>query len=151
MRPGKASDIHVAGFGFVDYFIDGALQRLPVQFVRCGATTWARLGQLPNAPSYIRVTATMKAETMGDMGNVTQRYDSELQAVLSDLASWTRCIFSNASSLTLFRVLHSIRMRGISVADAVTAAEHLIVKLDQSESAAIQGIASYYAKQLVTA
>ena len=151
MRPGKASDIQVAGFGFVDYFIDGALQRLPVQFVRCGVTTWARLGQLPNAPSYIRVTVTMKAETMGDMGKVTQRYEAELQAVLSDLASWTRCLFSSASSLTLFRVLHSIRMRDISVADAVAAAEQLIVKLDQSESAAIQGIAKYYANHVVPA
>ncbi len=151
MRHGNASDIQIAGFGFVDYFIDGSLQRLPVQFIRCGQTIWARLGQLQHAPSYVRVTATMRAETMGDMGKVTQRYESELQAVLADVKSWTRCLFSNASSLTLFRVLHSIRMRGLSVADAVSASEQLVVKLDQSEYAAIQGIAKFYANQLVDA
>lgn len=151
MRPGNASDIQIAGFGFVDYFIDGSLQRLPVQFIRCGQATWARLGQLRHAPSYIRVTATMRAETMGDMGKVTQRYESELQAVLADAKSWTRCLFSSSSSLTLFRALHGIRMRGLSVADAVSAAEQLVVNLDQSEYAAIQGIATFYANELVHA
>jgi hypothetical protein len=145
MRQGnQGSEIEIAGFGFVDYFVEGVSQRLPVQFVRYGPATWARLGQLPNAPSYIRVTTAMKAESMGDLSRVRQRYQDELKAVLSDAKSWTRCLCSGASSLTLFRVLHNVRMRGMLVAEALAAAEQLVERLDRSEVAAIQGIASYH-------
>lgn len=144
MRPGSA-DIHIAAFGFIDYFVDGSPMRLPVQFIRNGASTLARIGCLASAPSYILVTPAMKAEAVGDMAIVADRYRSELASVIADTRSWARCLSSGACSLTLFRVLHSIRMHEQTVADAVTAAEALVSRLDRSERAAIAGISAFLA------
>lgn len=148
MRPSNlSSDIQVESFGFIDYFVDGTRQRLPVQFVRIGPVTWARLGYLQLSPSYIRVTPAMKAEASGDMQSVCRRYAPELAAVLRDGQSWIKCLSSGASSLTLFRVLHSLRMHGQTVSQAVVSAEDLDTKIDRSEHAAMNGIAQYLTTQ----
>lgn len=135
-------------FGFIDYFIADARERMPCQFFRSNKDVLARLDAGGIAPVLTAVAPQMRAEVLGAFPAVLARYKAETDLVLTAEHFWHKCETDGASALKFFQVAHHMRLFGTTVSEAIDASIALGRRLRASESSAARAIYEIFAADL---
>lgn len=135
-------------FGFIDYFIDGARQRIACQFFRLGDEMMARLDPTGARPILTAIAAPMRAEVLGAFPAVLDRYKAECERVLGAETFWQECQTNGGSALKFFQVVHHMRLYGSTVSEGLDASNSFNRRLRASETAAARAIYDIFAADL---
>lgn len=135
-------------FGFIDYFIDGARQRVACQFFRLGDEMMARLDPTGARPILTAISMPMRAEVLGAFPAVLDRYKAECGQVLGAENFWLECQTNGGSALKFFQVVHHMRLYGATVSEGLDATNSFSRRLRDSETAAAREIYDIFAADL---
>lgn len=137
-------------FGFIDYFIAGAVRRLPVQFFSVAQRQMARLDCVGGTPLIVPVEGSMRAESIGAVASVAATYSEQVAACLQHGSLWD--LRPGASTtLMLFRTVHAMRTHQFDVRSGVRSVLELDNELRLSESGAAERMSTLLAASVRSA
>lgn len=132
-------------FGFISYYINSRMHRIPVEFFSTdmGLMAWLDGGKI-NERLWTSVIPEMNSKEIGDFATVMVLYKEESIALFQNHQLWQQCIQRKSGLLLLFRAMHEMRTRGYAAQEAVEVAIRSALELKESESNALQEIATMY-------
>jgi hypothetical protein len=137
-------------FGFLSYFINGQIRRLPVEFFVSSQSpggslmAWLDSGDVTDRP-FTPVLPQMDHQEIGGFAQVMSLYEDEVPTLFVDARFWQQSAEHNSGLLFAFQVLHQMRITGHPPALAVEAALTAANALRRSESQILADVIDIYA------
>lgn len=133
-------------FGFIDYYVYGALTKVPAEFydTATGLMAWIDSERIEKRMS-VRITADMKPMVIGGFAQVMETYRAESQALFNNVRLWKECIQNGAGLLLLFSAMHRMRASRMNADEAIESSILATIALRESENAVVGEIAGMFA------
>jgi len=132
-------------FGFITYFVNRQIQRLPVEFYASstGLMAWLDSGDTQRR-LLTPVLGPMDCKEIGGFPQVMALYEDEVKALFVDPQFWHQCVEKKSGLLLVFQVLHHMRISGLSSTDALLRVHAITQELRESEMQILNDIPEIY-------
>jgi hypothetical protein len=131
-----------AKFGFIDYFCEDGLHRVPVQFFDfpTGLSAWLD-GVHDDNRIMIRVQPGMNTTEIGDFRDIVRKHYPDQYEELGRSPLFLKLLNENETSLIfIFRTMHMMKLYSLGTNDAMVAARQLGEKLIAEEQKAMEAM-----------